>query len=104
MDVLVPLVIDSSYGVELSAFAALSLGLIFTSKCNEDAGNAILQTLMDRPDNELNLTVSRYFSVGLGLLFLGQQEMCEATLEAIKLISHPISNKNIQELINFISY
>jgi len=28
--------------VELSAFAALTLGLIYVGKCNEDAANAII--------------------------------------------------------------
>jgi 26S proteasome regulatory subunit N1 len=34
------------------------LGLIFVGKCNEEAANAILQTIMERPQNQLDLTVN----------------------------------------------
>lgn len=90
LDTLIPIIIDTNYSVESSAFAALSLGLIFVGKCNDDVGNAIYQTLTERPENQLNMTVCRYFGVALGLLFLGKQEKCEAILEATKTISHPI--------------
>lgn len=90
LELLIPIIIDTSYSVECSAFAALSLGLIFVGKCHEDVGNAIYQTLIERPENQLNMTVSRYFGVALGLLFLGKQEKCEAILEATQTITHPI--------------
>lgn len=41
VDGLVELVIDTEQSVELSAMAALSLGLIFVGKGNESASNAI---------------------------------------------------------------
>lgn len=41
VDSLVALVIDTDLSVELSAMAALSLGLIFVGKGNESASNAI---------------------------------------------------------------
>lgn len=90
LETLIPIIIDTNYSVECSAFAALSLGLIFVGKCHEDVGNAIYQTLIERPDNQLNITVARYFGVALGLLFLGKQEKCEAILEATRTITHPI--------------
>lgn len=43
-------VLIESVSVELSAMAALSLGLIFVGKCNDEVANAIVQILMDRPD------------------------------------------------------
>jgi 26S proteasome regulatory subunit N1 len=90
LDVLTPLVIDPNLTMEMSSFAALSIGLIFVGRCHEDAANSILQTLMERPETQLNMTVARYFAVGLALLFLGQQESCDAVLEATKTITHPI--------------
>jgi len=33
---------DTNFSIEISAFAALSLGLIFVGKCHEDVANAIL--------------------------------------------------------------
>lgn len=47
---------------------------------------------MERSTEEaqLNEHFAKYFGVGLALLFMGQQDKCEATLEAIKIIEHPI--------------
>lgn len=42
LELLVPIVVDTGISVELSALAALSLGLIFVGKGNEDVSNAIL--------------------------------------------------------------
>lgn len=38
---------------------------------NEEVGNAILETISDRSEKQLDETTSRYFAVSLGLLFLG---------------------------------
>ena len=70
MESLIPLIIDTNVNVELSAYAALSAALVFVGKCNEEVGNAILQTLMERKENQLNLSVSRFFSIALGLIFM----------------------------------
>jgi 26S proteasome regulatory subunit N1 len=45
---------------------------------------------MYRSDPDKSATVSRYFSVALGLLCLGQQENCEPTIDALRTIQHPI--------------
>lgn len=37
------------------------------------------------------MTVSRYFAVALGLLYIGQQENSEAIIEGLAVVSHPIS-------------
>ncbi len=103
LDLLLPIVIDSSYSNECSALAALSLGLIFVGKCNEDVGNGIYQALTEKTEAQLNMSISRYYGVGLGLLFLAKQEKCEAILEAIKTISHPIS-KYIEVCIESCAY
>ncbi|XP_055388630.1 uncharacterized protein LOC129617418 [Condylostylus longicornis] len=88
----VPLIIDTSIPNETSAFAALGLSLTFVGSANENAAEAILQTLMERqamPGN-LDEPVSYLFGLSLGLLFLGRKDSCEATLEALETISeHP---------------
>lgn len=71
---------------DISAFAALSLGLIFVGKCDVDVGNCIVMTLCERPKERLSEVNARYFSVGLGLLFLAQQENCQTILETIGII------------------
>lgn len=42
LELLVPIVVDTGLSVELSALAALSLGLIFVGKCTEEVSNAII--------------------------------------------------------------
>jgi len=71
LDLLIPIVVDTTISVELSAMAALSLGLIFVGKCTEEVTNAILETLTERPENILDISIARFFSLGMGLLFLG---------------------------------
>ena len=88
-----PLVVDVNLSVELSAMAALSLGLIFVGTRQDDVMSYIIDTLNERPENQLNMTMARFFGVALGLLFLGKQEMCEPILEVINTITHPISKK-----------
>lgn len=83
-------IVDTDVPLEESAFAALSLGLSFVGQCNEEVAGAIVQTLMERSDEQLNTHTARYFGLGLALLYMGQQNKCEATLEAISAIEHPI--------------
>ena len=47
-----PIILDSSNSIELQAVAALSVGLVFVGSCNEDAAQAILQTLMEREEKD----------------------------------------------------
>lgn len=51
----------------------------------------------------MNTHTARYFGIGLALLYMGQQNKCEATLEAINLIEHPIK-KFIQIMITSMAY
>lgn len=89
---LTPMIVDTACSIECSAMAAVSLGLVFVSSCNEEVAQAILQTLIERQavEGALDGTWSHFFAVGLGLLFLGQQDACEATLAALDAISHPV--------------
>ena len=43
-----PLVTDTDLSIEISGFAALALGLVFTSTCKEEIVTAVLQALMVR--------------------------------------------------------
>ena len=83
-------IVDTDLPLKESAYAALSLGLSFVGQCNGDVAEAIVQTLMEREESQLNEHFAKYFGVGLALLFMGQQNKCEATLEALQLIEHPI--------------
>jgi len=87
-----PVILDTACTIECSAMAAVSLGLTFVSSCNDDVAQAILQTLIERQavENALDGTWPHFFAVGLGLLYLGQQDACEATLAALDVITHPV--------------
>ena len=91
-------IVDTDVPLEESAFAALSLGLSFVGQCNEEVAGAIVQTLMERSEEQLNSHTARYFGIGLALLYMGQQNKSEPTLEAINMIEHPIK-KFIQIMI-----
>ena len=54
LEELIPLVVDTSIDQDISAFAALTLGLIFVGKMNVEVGNSILQTLSERSEKDLN--------------------------------------------------
>eukprot|EP00435_Cladocopium_sp_Y103_P058052 s2147_g20.t1 len=86
------MIVDTACSIECSAMAAVSLGLVFVSSCNEEVAQAILQTLIERQavENALSGTWPHFFAVGLGLLYLGQQDAAEATLSALDAITHPM--------------
>ena len=42
LDDMISLVVDTNIDTEISAYAALSLGLIFVGKCQEEVSNAII--------------------------------------------------------------
>lgn len=72
LELISPIVLDSSNSTELQAVAALAIGLIYTGTCDEDAAQSILQTLMEKEEKDLENPFTRIFALGLGLLFLGQ--------------------------------
>jgi len=91
LEEITPFVIDTTYSMEVSAMAALCLGIVFVGTCNIDVLNAIMQGITEREPSTLeNHPLSRYFALALGLTFLGQQEKIDATLEAVKLIPPPL--------------
>merc|ERR1712226_1564738 len=89
---LTPMIVDTACTIECSAMAAVSLGLIFVSSCNDEVAQAILQTLIERQavDGALSGTWPHFFAVGLGLIYFGQQDAVEATLAALDAITHPV--------------
>jgi 26S proteasome regulatory subunit N1 len=89
LEVLSPLVIDTSVSLENSALAALGLGLVFVGTCNEDVAQSIIQTLMERSETELKSPYAKFFALGIGLVFLGQQDRVATSLSIIKDLIKP---------------
>jgi len=94
LEYLLPIIGDSSITLQVSAMAALSLGLIFVGSSNGDISSAIIQTLMERAEGDdpsLKDKWGRFLALGLALLFVGRQDDADVTLETLKAIEHPIS-------------
>lgn len=92
LDLLLPIVGDTNQGMQISAMAALSLGMIFVGSSNSDVSEAIVQTLLDDDrKSQLKDKWTRFMALGLGLLFFGRQEEVDVILETLKAIDHPMS-------------
>lgn len=64
---------DAKSPLDVIAFSAISLGLIYVGSCNEEVAQAIIFALMDRSESELGEPLTRLIPLGLGLLYLGKQ-------------------------------
>lgn len=64
---------DAKAPLDVIAFTAISLGLIYVGSCNEDVAQAIIFALMDRSEAELGEPLTRLLPLSLGLLYLGKQ-------------------------------
>jgi 26S proteasome regulatory subunit N1 len=92
LDLLLPIVGDTSLDMQISAMAALSLGMIFVGSSNSDVSEAIVQTFLDdERKSQLKDKWTRFMALGLGLLFFGRQEEVDVILETLKAIDHPMS-------------
>ena len=92
LELLLPIVEDTALDMQLSAMAALSLGLVFVGSSNDQVSQAIVTTLLDDDrQRQLKDKWTRFMSLGLALLFFGQQEEVEVILETLKAIDHPMA-------------
>jgi 26S proteasome regulatory subunit N1 len=92
LEILLPIVADTSIDMQTSAMAALSLGLIFVGSSNDEVSSTIVQTFLDDDrKNQLKDKWTRFMALGLGLLFFGRQEEVDVILETLKAIDHPMA-------------
>ncbi|KAM0280450.1 hypothetical protein ACHAQH_004029 [Verticillium albo-atrum] len=92
LEILLPIITDSSVEMRISAMAALSCGLIFVGSSNPEVSEAIVTTLLDDERKEqLTSKWTRFLALGLGLLFFGRQEEVDVILETLKAVDHPMS-------------
>ncbi|KAI0469522.1 armadillo-type protein [Xylaria cf. heliscus] len=92
MDCLLPIIANPSEDMQLSAMAALSLGLIYVGTAHPDISEALITLFMDE-EHKARLTDkwTRFLSLGLGLLFFGCQEEVDVVLETLKAADHPMA-------------
>jgi 26S proteasome regulatory subunit N1 len=87
IEAITPLILDTSNTIELQAVASLSIGLICTGTCDDDAAQSILQDLMEKDEKTLDESpFARLYALGLGLLFLGKQDLADAVIEGTKIV------------------
>ncbi|KAG8527549.1 proteasome regulatory particle base subunit [Bacidia gigantensis] len=92
LDLLLPIVEDTSLEMQLSAMAALSLGFIFVGSSDHRVSEAIVTTLLDEErQKQLKDKWTRFMFLGLALLFFGRQEEVEVIQETLKVIDHPMA-------------
>jgi len=102
-ELLTEVIHDDSAPLEVVAFAALSLGLVFCGTCHEDSVSTIVQTLMMRPEKDHENKFVHFLCLGLGLLFLQRQAEVEATLEVAKTFPPRIS-EYLQMVLDVCAY
>ncbi|CAL5391902.1 unnamed protein product [Camellia sinensis] len=86
---LTPILGDNKVPLDVIAFTAISLALVYVGSCNEEVAQAIIFALMDRSESELGEPLTRLLPLGLGLLYLGKQSV-EATAEVSKTFNEKI--------------
>lgn len=92
LELLLPIIQDSSQSMQISAMAALACGLIFVGSSHPEVTEAIITTLLDdERTSQLTDKWTRFLALGLGLLFFGQQEEVEVILETLKAVDHPVA-------------
>lgn len=95
-NVLLAIASDSSESMEILSFAALALGMIFPGSCNEEISETLVKLFMDLDSKQFSDTVSRFLSLGLGLLYYGKQDVCEPVLQTLKAL---VKDKGVQAYI-----
>ncbi|XP_053552606.1 26S proteasome non-ATPase regulatory subunit 2-like [Bombina bombina] len=80
---------DSKSSMEVVGVTALACGMIAVGSCNGDVTSTILQTIMEKSEQELKDTFARWLPLGLGLNHLGKGEAIEAILAALEVVSEP---------------
>jgi 26S proteasome regulatory subunit N1 len=92
IELLMPLIADSTQDMQISAMAALACGLIAIGTSHSEVSEAIITTLMDdERKNQLTNKWTRFLGLGLGLLFFGRQEEVDVILETLKAVDHPMA-------------
>ncbi|KAJ9635033.1 proteasome regulatory particle base subunit [Knufia peltigerae] len=92
LDYLLPIVEDSTLDMQLSAMAAVSLGMVFVGSSNHQVAEAIATQLMDEDrQRQLKDKWARFMALGLALLYFGKQEEVDVILDILKAIDHPMA-------------
>lgn len=83
---------DSNANMEIIGVASLSLGLIAIGTANGEVTSTLVQTLLEKSENELRETFSKYIALAIGLIYLGKGEAVDVILESLKIIPEPLQS------------
>jgi len=90
ISLLTPAIFDSKSSMEVICMSALACGMIAVASGNGEVSEAILHYLTEeRQEKELNDTHAKFLALGLGLTYLGRQDMIEAVSSTLTVISEP---------------
>ena len=102
-ELLLPTVMDPEASMEAAGMAALAVSLSFAGTASGDAVEAILQALMMRSEADLGSPGGRMIELALGLLFLGRQEVVEATMEVARTLPD-ITSRHLLSTLEVCAY
>ncbi|KAK1443414.1 26S proteasome regulatory complex [Babesia gibsoni] len=82
---LVPIAIADVYDYPIfcSSMAAVALGVIYLGTGRQEASEALIQRLLDLPDNNQHMSVKHLIACSLGLLHLGKMDAADVVIEAL---------------------
>ncbi|RWR80577.1 26S proteasome non-ATPase regulatory subunit 2 A [Cinnamomum micranthum f. kanehirae] len=78
-----PILEDLTAPLDVLAFTAISLGLVFVGSGNRKVANSIMSSItMDRSEAELSNPLIRFLPLGVGLVYLGKKDSFEETAQS----------------------
>ena len=92
VSLLIPVLSNRKSSWEVIGVAGLALGMVAVGSCNSHVTTAIMHTLMDQSETDLQDTYARFLPLGLGLCFLGKQEAAEAIIAALEIVPEPFKS------------
>ena len=92
LESLLPILEDTTLDIQISAMAAVALGMIFVGSSNHQVAEAIATQLMDDDrQKQLKDKWARFLALALALLYFGRQEEVEVILDILKAVEHPMA-------------
>ncbi|GAB5369463.1 hypothetical protein AAMO2058_001406600 [Amorphochlora amoebiformis] len=82
---------ENKQTMEVASMACLALGMVFAGTADEKVTSAILDVFLESTDAQCEDSSAIYMALGMGLLYLGRGDECEAVTEATTATEKPIS-------------
>ncbi|CCH60119.1 hypothetical protein TBLA_0C03150 [Henningerozyma blattae CBS 6284] len=103
LSLLLPIAADTTLPIETSVIASLALSHIFVGTCNGDITASIMDNFLERTALELKTEWTRFLTLSLGILYMGQGEQVDDVLETLNAIEHPMVSA-IEVLVSTCAY